>query len=417
MGIRPAAIVSHPGNPRRNLSASRSFATVFLEAAVEIAECARMKTAIFVLLAMLSLSAVHAEMRGAWVASVHNINFPSKPGLPAAAQQAEIIRMLDAAKRAGLNTILLQVRPESDALYASPIEPWSRSLTGSQGASPGYDPLAFCIAEARKRGIEVHAWINPYRAVASAGKPVAANHISRKYPQYAYRIGSVVFMDPGAPAVQNHILSVVRDLMTRYDLGGIHFDDYFYPYPDTKGRLPTFPDEKTYASYKAAGGKLSKADWRRENVNTLIRKTGQLVRQTRPGAKFGVSPFGIYTKGVPADVTAGVDQLNQLFSDPVRWMREGWIDYLAPQLYWKDGGKQSFSSLLRWWRSPSVNPRGVPIIPGIAVDRMGSHGWPSSEIGRQVSIERSMSPRNGGGFLLWNIKAVQNNTKGVNSVL
>lgn len=384
---------------------------------MEIGECVGMKVVMIALLAMFGLVSAHAEMRGAWIASVHNINFPSKPGLPAATQQAEIVRLLDAAKRAGLNAVLLQVRPESDALYASPIEPWSRYLTGSPGTSPGYDPLAFCIAEARKRGIEVHAWINPYRAVASAGRPVTSNHISRKFPQYAYRVGSVVFMDPGAPAVQNHILAVVRDLMTRYDLAGIHFDDYFYPYPDNKGRLPSFPDEKTYASYKAAGGKLSKADWRRENVNTLIRKTGQLVRQTKPGAKFGVSPFGIYTKGVPSDVTAGVDQLNQLFSDPVRWMREGWIDYLAPQLYWKDGGKQSFTSLLRWWRSPSVNPRGIPIVPGIAVDRMSSHGWPSSEIGRQVGIERSMAPRNGGGYLLWNIEAVKNNTKGVNSVL
>lgn len=358
-----------------------------------------------------------ADFRGAWIASVHNINFPSESGLSTEAQKTQIIRLLDAAKRNGLNAVMFQVRPESDALYQSSLEPWSRFLTGTQGASPGYDPLAFIIAEGKKRGIGVHAWINPYRGAATASKPRASNHISKRFPQYSYKIGSVVFMDPGAPEIQNHIVNVVRDLVKRYDLAGVHFDDYFYPYPTDGGKTYPFPDDTTYAAYRARGGTMTKADWRRDNVNTLIRRVGQTVHAERPGAKFGVSPFGIYRPGVPSGTTAGVDMYGQLYADAVRWMREGWIDYLSPQLYWRDGGPQSFSLLLRWWRGPEANPRGVPIYPGIAVERLTEKGWPAAEIGKQLQIERAIGPRAGGGFILWNIKAIQNNTKGVNAVI
>lgn len=358
-----------------------------------------------------------ALMQGAWISSVHNINFPSRQGLPVDAQKAEAVRLLDAARSAGLDAVLLQVRPEGDALYNSAIEPWSRYLTGTQGRPPGYDPLAFFITEARRRNLSVHAWLNPYRAAANASLPRAANHVSKRFPQHAHRIGNVLWMDPGAPEVQRHIVSIVRDLLSRYDLAGVHFDDYFYPYPDTKGRLPTFPDDATFSAYRAQGGSLAKPDWRRQNVNTLIRDVAATVRSTKPGAVFGVSPFGIYTKGAPADVQAGVDQYHQLFSDPLAWMRHGWVDYVAPQLYWRDGGPQSFSSLLRWWRSPSVNPRQVPVLPGIAVDRMTSHKWDSAEIARQLTVEARTTPRPAGGFLLWNIAAVSKNTKGVVSAI
>jgi len=371
-----------------------------------------MKRLLLPLLAALLLSPppAQAELRGAWISSVHNINFPSRQGLSEQEQKNQAIRLLDAAKSAGLNAVILQVRPESDALYPSQLEPWSRYLTGKQGVSPGYDPLAFFIAEGRKRGIEVHAWINPYRAATNASHSRTSNHISRRFPQYAYRIGNILWMDPGAPEVRRHINAVVRDLVTRYDIAGIHLDDYFYPYPTPKGGLPNFPDDTTH---RASGTNLSKPDWRRQNVNTLIRELGQTVRSTRPGVQFGVSPFGIYTKGSPANVKAGVDQYNQLFADPVTWMRQGWVDYLAPQLYWKEGGPQSFSSLLRWWRSPAANPRGIPIVPGIAVDRLTSHGWGPDEISRQLRLEKNISPRPQGGFLLWNIGPVSKNTKGV----
>lgn len=369
----------------------------------------------FVIALLLFAATAHAGFRGAWISSVYNINFPSESNLAPEAQKAEAVALLDAAKSAGLNAVMLQVRPESDALYRSDIEPWSRYLTGTQGRDPGYDPLAFFIAEAKKRGIEVHAWLNPYRAAANASQPRTANHISRRYPQYAYRIGNVLWMDPGAPEVRRHITAVVRDLLRRYDLAGVHLDDYFYPYPTKDGDLPAFPDATTFNAYKASGGKLDKADWRRANVNALIRDISAVVRAEKPSATFGVSPFGIYTKGVPADVKAGVDQYHQLFADPVLWMREGWIDYLAPQLYWAEGGPQSFSSLLRWWRGPEANPRRVPVWPGIAVDRMTSHGWGAGEIARQLSIESATAPS--GGFILWNIGAVAKNTKGIRSVL
>jgi uncharacterized lipoprotein YddW (UPF0748 family) len=366
----------------------------------------------FYLIFFLTLD-LQGNMRGAWIASVHNINFPSKPGLSESAQKTEVLRLLDTAKAAGLNAVLLQVRPEGDALYESHLEPWSRYLTGAQGRSPGYDPLAFFISQAKTRGLAVHAWINPYRAAANASHARASNHISRRLPQYAYKIGNILWMDPGAPQVRRHINDVVRDLITRYSLAGIHLDDYFYPYPSPKGGLPKFPDDKTHASYIKAGGTLSKSNWRRHNVNTLIKELDTTIHSIRPNMQFGVSPFGIYTKGSPPDVKAGVDQYNELFSDPLAWMKEGWIDYLAPQLYWPDSGPQSFSSLLRWWRHPTVNPRGVPILPGIALDRMASHGWDRREIDNQLKIEKSTSPRNGGGFLLWNIDPLAKNTNGI----
>jgi len=363
---------------------------------------------------LFSISAfARAEFRAAWIPSVFNLSFPSGQGLSADAQKAQAIRLLDAAKAAGLNAVLLQVRPEGDALYASPIEPWSRYLTGTQGASPGYDPLAFFIAEGRKRGIEVHAWINPYRAGASAGQSRTANHMSKRFPQFAYKIGSTLWMDPGSPAVRKHIVAVARDIVKRYDVAGLHMDDYFYPYPTDSGAVYPFPDDATYAAYRAGGGQLDRADWRRSNASALVREVGEAVHSAKPGAKFGVSPFGIYTKGQPADVKAGVDQYHQLYSDPVKWMREGWVDYLAPQLYWADGGPQSFSSLLRWWRGPQANPRGVPVWPGIAIERISTHGWPASEIARQLTLEKSIGPRGRGGFILWDISPLVRNTKGI----
>lgn len=225
-------------------------------------------------------------------------------------------------------------------------------------------------------------------------------------------------MDPGAPAVQRHIVEVVGDIARRYDVAGIHLDDYFYPYPTNSGAVYPFPDDQTYASYRAGGGTLDRADWRRNNVNTLVRALSSAVHSARPGIKFGVSPFGIYTKGVPADVKAGVDQYHQLYSDPLKWMKEGWVDYIAPQLYWANESPQSFSLLLRWWRSPEANPAGVPICPGIAVERLAPpHGWPVAEIATQVRLEKSIGPRGQGGFLLWNIGPVAKNSKGIMAVL
>jgi len=354
------------------------------------------------------------DFRAAWIATVFNINFPSRGGLSAAQQQAEIISLLDTARRIGLNAVLFQVRPESDALYSSSIEPWSRYLTGVQGKDPGYDPLAFMIREGAKRGIGIHAWLNPYRAGGNASNERTSNHISRKYSSYCYRSGTMLWMDPGAPVVQEQVLSVVRDLVSRYALAGVHIDDYFYPYPKSPTDLNEFPDASTYAAYRSRGGKLGKADWRRDNVNSMIRRMREVVKGTRSSCMFGVSPFGVYRRGAPEGVVVGLDQYEHIFSDPVFWLQQGWIDYLAPQLYWKNESPQSYSKLLSFWRSPEANPRGIPIYPGMALDRMGgSHGWPMSEIALQMGLNRQGSAPGGRGEIFWNIGPLQKNTKGV----
>ncbi|MFM8657351.1 MAG: glycoside hydrolase family 10 protein, partial [Chthoniobacterales bacterium] len=260
----------------------------------------------FVFLLALALAA-QAEFRGAWISAVHNLDWPSKQGWPAAQQKAELVRLLDSAKSLGLTDIFFQVRPEGDALYKSSLEPWSRFLTGTQGKDPGYDPLAFGIREAGKRGIRVPAWFTPDRASVKAGNQLASNHMARRYSRHAHRVGSVVCMDPGSKEVQDHVVKVVGDVARRYNVAGIHFDDYFYPYPSV-GRLP---DGKTYDAYRAGGGSLSIGDWRRDNVNRLIARSSQAVKEARPGAVFGVSPFGIYTKGQPSTIKAGLDQLNE----------------------------------------------------------------------------------------------------------
>ncbi len=357
-------------------------------------------------------------MRAAWVASVFNLNFPARAGSGAETQRQEIRRLVNLAADHGLNALMVQVRPEGDALYASNLEPWSRYLTGTQGVDPGYDPLAEFVAEGRKRGVAIHAWLNPFRAGSGGGGRVAS-HVSRRIPESARKVGALTWMDPGDPAVREEVARVARDIVRRYAVAGVILDDYFYPYPGSGIPRGTFPDEATYARFRAGGGALTVGEWRRSNIDNLIRDLHGAVTSARSGAKFGVSPFGIYRPNVPAGVTARVDQYAELYADPVRWLREGWVDYLSPQLYWPDAGPQSFSALLGWWRSPAVNPRGVPIYPSIAIDRLGgSTNWPASEIARQLRLEESIGPRGGGGgFVLWSVKPLQQDLKGVGAVV
>ena len=368
-----------------------------------------------------SRAAAEAELRAAWVASVANLNFPSRAGLNATAQQEQIRRLVAVAADRGLNALMVQVRPEADALYPSRLEPWSRFLTGTQGGDPGYDPLASFIDEGRRRGVAVHAWLNPYRAASSASASRAGNHVTRGALAGATRrVGKMLWLDPGEPAVREHVTRVVEDLLRRYPaLAGIVVDDYFYPYPDSGLPRGTFPDDATYAKYRSGGGNLALADWRRENVNQLIRGLHRTVHATRSGARFGVSPFGIYRPNVPPGVEARLDMFADLYADPVRWLREGSVDYLSPQLYWPDKGPQSYSALLQWWRSPEVNPQGIPIYPSIAVDRLGGEGfnWPVTEIARQLQLERTIGPRAGGGFILWSIGPLLRDQKGVGNVV
>ncbi len=354
--------------------------------------------------------AAEREFRGVWVATVYNLDWPSKPGLPAATQKAQLRALLDRAAALKLNAILLQVRPASDALYASKKEPWSKFLTGSAGVSPGYDPLEFAIAEAHARGIELHAWVNPFRAAVSAGEKLPANHVAKTHPEWVRRFGKQLWIDPGEPAARAYVIDVITDIARRYDVDGVHLDDYFYPYP-LSSSAASFPDDASWQRHGAKSG-LSRADWRRENINDFVRSLYRSVKASKPRVRVGISPFGIWRPGVPPTIEAQLDSYAQLFADSRKWLAEGWVDYLAPQLYWGIApAKQSFPVLLDWWRAQS---RGKAVWPGIATERIGSKR-PAREIVEQIALTRrgTSSP----GHIHWSMKALLQNQGGINNLL
>ena len=294
------------------------------------------------------------EFRAAWVATVANIDWPSQPGLPAEAQRAEATAMLDRAAAIGLNALILQVRPAGDALYPSALEPWSEYLTGAQGRAPvpAWDPLAWWVQEARARGLELHVWFNPYRARHSSAKtPLVAPHLAVRQPALARRYGDQLWIDPGEPAAAAHTLAVVADVVRRYDIDGVHIDDYFYPYPVKAGDadLP-FPDDAAYARYRLGGGLLARDDWRRANVDALVQEMHATVRRIKPWVRFGISPFGLGRPDRRPPGITGFSQFDKLYADVERWLENGWLDYLAPQLYWPiDRAGQAFPVLLDYW--------------------------------------------------------------------
>lgn len=353
------------------------------------------------------------EFRGAWIATVANIDWPSKPGLPVAQQKAELISLLDRAVQLKLNAIVFQVRPASDALYASALEPWSEYLTGTMGKAPVpfYDPLAFAVEECHKRGLELHAWFNPYRVRPFTAKsPAATNHISRTHPELVRKYGDQTLLDPGEPAVRTNILRVVMDVVKRYDVDGVQFDDYFYPYPqkDPSGREMIFPDEATWLKY---GGGSDRASWRRLNVNQLIQSVYLAIKAEKPWVKFGVSPFGIWRPNTPAQVR-GLDAYASLYADSRRWLAEGWLDYCAPQLYWAvDAPQQSFPVLLNWWAQQNV--KGRNLWPGINAAATGGK-FSNDEIARQIKIIRAQAGT--GGEILYHLNSVLTNRALNNSV-
>ncbi|HEX9950453.1 MAG TPA: family 10 glycosylhydrolase [Rubricoccaceae bacterium] len=326
------------------------------------------------------------EFRGAWVATVANIDWPSRQGMPAERQQAELVAILDRAVEIGLNAVVLQVRPAADALYASDLEPWSAYLTGREGEAPGYDPLAFAVQEAHARGLQLHAWANPFRAsMPGVGRHDAA-HVTRAHPEWTVRYGDLTWLDPGQPAAVDHSLAVLRDLVTRYDIDGLHLDDYFYPYPVAGA---DFPDAASYRAAQAQGETLGRADWRRQNVNRFVERLYGEVRAAKPDVLLGLSPFGIWRPGSPAGIT-GFDAYAGLYADARLWLREGWLDYLAPQLYWsRDSRGQGFDRLLGWWGGE--NTQGRHLWPGLFDSRtMPDVGtWRPAEIVGQVESTRT----------------------------
>jgi uncharacterized lipoprotein YddW (UPF0748 family) len=342
-----------------------------------------------------AVPAPRRELRGVWVATVANIDWPSRPGLPTDSARAELLAILDRAAALHLNAVVFQVRPHGDALYRSALEPWSEYLTGAQGRAPDadWDPLAFAVAEAHRRGMELHAWFNPYRASHPIAKtPPAATHISRTHPEVVRQYGHYLWMDPGEPLVQAHTLRVILDVVRRYDVDGVHIDDYFYPYPekDSVGATIDFPDEPSWARYRAAGGRLARDDWRRENVNTLVRRLDREIHRAKPWVKFGISPFGIWRPGYPPQIVTGFDQYAMLYADARRWLREGWGDYFSPQLYWPIARTgQSYPVLLDWWVRENV--RGRHLWPGNFTSRTFEGDpvpWTANEIIGQVYVTR-----------------------------
>ncbi len=338
--------------------------------------------------------AVAREFRGVWVATVSNIDWPSRPGLPTADQQKELLAILDRAAELRLNAVVFQVRPAADALYSSNLEPWSEYLTGQMGTAPNpfWDPLAFAVEEAHRRGLELHAWVNPYRARHPSAKSASSTtHMSVSHPELVRRYGTHLWMDPGERAVREHSIRVILDIVRRYDLDGIHIDDYFYPYKerDASGALIDFPDSGTYARYVAGGGTLDRNDWRRSNVDSLVRQLYAAVKKVKPWVKVGISPFGIWRPGNPPQIR-GFDSYAEIYADSRKWLNNGWLDYIAPQLYWQIARKeQSYSALLGWWVSENTFKRHL--WPGNYTGRVTGKegGWPVTEVLDQIALTRA----------------------------
>ena len=317
------------------------------------------------------------ELRGIWVATVENIDWPSEPGLDQATQRRQLLTYLDTAVERKLNTVYFQVRPTADALWPSPHEPWSKVLTGTQGQDPGWDPLGFAVTEAHARGLELHAWFNPYR-VSNGDDPgeLSPEHPVRKNPEWAVPYGGKLYYNPGLPEVREFVTKAMLHAVDEYDLDGVHWDDYFYPYP-VEGE--TFDDDATYAEH---GGDFdNKADWRRHNIDLLVRGMHEALGRRRTKVPFGVSPFGVWrnkaTDPEGSDTNAGVQTYDDLYADCRKWVREGWLDYIIPQLYWHIGfADADYGKLVTWW-DKVVRGTGVELYVGEALYKVADPEQPA----------------------------------------
>lgn len=359
------------------------------------------------------------EFRGAWVASVDNIDFPSKKGLSVPDLKKELTEIVDRAAELKLNAIIFQVRPMADALYSSKLEPWAEWITGTQGKEPKegkvvFDPLAFMIGACHNKGIELHAWFNPYRAwhPKAVSKP-DPKHVSVAHRNWVKDYGGFKWMDPGQTEVADWSLKVIQDVVDRYDVDGVHIDDYFYPYP-VKGQ--DFPDDESYAKYRKSGGKLDRGDWRRYSVNEFVHNFYDLVKRRKKWVKVGISPFGIYRPANPPGIQAGVDQYAELYADAKLWFSEGWCDYLAPQLYWKlSSAHQPYEPLLKWW--VLQNKKGRHLWPGNFTSRLFKEegDWGAEEIVDQINVTRKTPGADGN--VHFSFMVFKKDAKGINELL
>lgn len=356
------------------------------------------------------------ELRAVWVATVSNIDYPSKPTLSADVQRAEFIALANMHQRNGMNALIVQIRPATDAFYPSPLEPWSQWLTGKQGQPPVpyYDPLQFMIEETHKRGMEFHAWMNPYRAVFNInGSSISPSHITRLHPEWFLTYGDKRYFDPGNKDVQNHVTAVVTDVVSRYKVDAIHFDDYFYPYR-IAGK--EFPDE---ASYKKYGNNMPKDDWRRSNTDSIIVKLSRTIKKENPTCQFGISPFGVWRNAsqhpMGSNTKAGQTNYDDLYADILLWLKKGWIDYVTPQLYWEIGHNLAdYETLIKWW---SQHTYGKLCYIGIGIYRAGTNdAWKDkTQLPRQINMLRSTP--NMHGMMFFSSKTFEKNPNGWNDSL
>ncbi|MDR3611444.1 MAG: family 10 glycosylhydrolase [Ignavibacteriaceae bacterium] len=358
------------------------------------------------------------ELRGIWIATVENIDWPSGKDLTSEEQKKEFIDIIDHLKKDKFNAVFVQVRASCDAFYESAIEPWSEWLTGKQGRSPApfYDPLKFIIDESHKRGIELHVWFNPFRSVMNINlNNICAEHVSRKHPEWNIEYGKLKWLNPGIPEVRDYVLKVIMDVVRRYEIDGVHFDDYFYPYP-VNGRK--FHDERTFARYSR--GIKNPDDWRRDNINRFVKSAADSIRKVKPGVKFGISPFGIWKNRSDDPLgskTEGTESFSTTYSDSRKWLQEGWVDYLAPQLYWNIGySAADYKLLAEWWNN---NSYGRNIYPGESVYKIGTDkniAWQQAgEIPSQIRLNRSL--HNIKGNIFFNTSSYLKNPLGLEDSL
>ncbi len=369
-------------------------------------------------------SSDNQQFVGVWVATVKMLDYPSRRGLNSYQLKREFIEILDSCVAVGANNLFFQIRPEADAFYDSPYEPWSEWLTGQQGKAPSpyFDPLEFMITETHKRGLKFHAWINPFRAVATyQSANVLDNHITKQHPEWFFNYGSNKYFDPGIPQVQDYIIKIIVDVVKRYNVDGIHFDDYFYPYPikNSSREIIEIPDYQTFRKYN--NGFTDIKFWRRDNINRFIERVHDTIKSINPEVEFGVSPCGVWrniSHDADGSKTRGLAAYDWIYADDVKWLKNKWVDYLAPQLYWNIGNTYAdFETLAEWWNRHAF---GVDLYVGLniyAIDatrKKPSWGNPN-QIPRQIRIAQSYPAFK--GVILYRYSTLKKNPLGINDSL
>ena len=355
------------------------------------------------------------EFRGVWVASVANIDWPSKKGLSEEEQKREYLEILDNVQRWNMNAVVVQVKPTGDSFYPSKYGPWSEYLTGKQGVNPGYDPLKFMVEEAHKRGIEFHAWFNPYRLSMNTDRSkLSSDSIVFRKPDWIVEYDKKLYLNPGVPGVDDYVVDSIMEVVKNYDIDAVHMDDYFYPY---KVKNQEYPDNDTFRKY---GGKFySKEDWRRDNVNQLIEQLSKDIKKTKPNVKLGISPFGVWRNASTdplkgSNTKAGVQNYDDLYADILLWVDNNWIDYVVPQIYWNQGfNLADYDTLVNWW-SEAVSGKKTELYIGQAAYKVKE--WKnSSELLNQIDYNRSFPQVKGSIFFSY--KSLLDNPKNVTTML